>query len=120
VKNEDASSIAGSPSPGQGQEGFLILKYPGPLRQAQSGRFMQDAEQLAASMGLKAIVLTDGMDATVIPAGISELVQEMRTQSAALNRLAASNEALIQAMIESEGMDEDLPPRTYLNGKPTL
>lgn len=80
---------------------------------------MEGAEQLAASMGLKAIVMTDGMEATVVPAGIGDLIKEMRTQSAAINRLAQSNEMLVQAMAEGEGMDpEDRPATVGLNGRP--
>lgn len=80
---------------------------------------MQDVEELAESMGLKAIVLTDGMDATVIPPGIGDLINEMRSQSAAINRLAQSNEMLVQAMADSEGMDlEDRVPSVGLNGRP--
>lgn len=75
---------------------------------------------MAEEMGLKCLISSDGMDATVIPAGIGELVKVIGVQTEAVTRLAMSNEALIQAMIESEGMDEDLPPRTYLNGKSTL
>lgn len=120
VKNEGANSTVGSPLPGQGQEGFLILKYPGPLSREQSDRLAERANELAAKMGLRAITVTDGIDATVIPAGIGELVKAIGAQTEAVTRLAVSNEALVQAMIESEGMDEDFPPRTYLNGKPTL
>lgn len=43
------------------------------------------------------------------------LVQEMRQQTAATNRLAQSNEALVQAMAESDdGQDDE--PNTYLDG----
>lgn len=43
------------------------------------------------------------------------LVQEMRQQTAATNRLAQSNEALVQAMAESDG-DQDAEPTHYMDG----
>ena len=39
------------------------------------------------------------------------LVQEMRQQTAAANRLAQSNEALVQAMAEAEGVDSEGGPQ---------
>ena len=48
---------------------------------------------------------------------LTPLLQALSAQTAAINRLAASNEALVQAMCESEGMD-DLPSSTYLDGSP--
>lgn len=45
------------------------------------------------------------------------LVQEMRHQTAATNRLAQSNEALVQAMAESDDMD-DRAPAHYMDGSP--
>lgn len=117
MKNESESSSAGLPSHTPGQEGFLILKYPKALTEEVVDRIRQTAEPLAQEMGLKCLVFADGMDATVVPAGMSELVQEMRAQSAAINRLAASNEMLVQAMAEDQGMDEP-EPATYLSGRP--
>lgn len=49
--------------------------------------------------------------------GMAELIEAIREQTAAINRLVNSNAALIQAMAESEGMDEDdHHPGTYLDG----
>ena len=51
------------------------------------------------------------------PEGLSELIAAMKEQAAAINRLAKSNEALVQAMIDSEGMDNPEPgASSYLNG----
>lgn len=48
---------------------------------------------------------------------MKELVDAIRQQTAAIQQLAESNAALIQAMAESEGMDdEDREPSTYLDG----
>ena len=47
----------------------------------------------------------------------AELIAAMKEQTAAINRLAQSNEALVQAMIDSEGMDsQELGLSSYLNG----
>ena len=43
--------------------------------------------------------------------------QEMRTLTLAIRQLAQSNEALIQAMAEGDGMDE-AAPQVYMDGRP--
>lgn len=48
----------------------------------------------------------------------AQLMQAMQEQTDAINRLANSNAALIQAMAEAEGLDEDQEPTTYLDGSP--
>ncbi len=48
---------------------------------------------------------------------LAELIEAIRQQTDAINRLASSNAALVQAMAESEVMDEeDREPTTYLDG----
>lgn len=48
-----------------------------------------------------------------------QLLRALIAQTDAIHRLAASNEALVQAMAEAEGLDaEDLPPTLGLNGRP--
>lgn len=56
---------------------------------------------------------TPGLEACLI-----QLVQELKAQTAAITRLARSNEALVQAMAEAEGMDEGAMPRVDMSGKP--
>lgn len=47
----------------------------------------------------------------------AELIEAIRQQTDAINRLASSNAALVQAMAEAEGLDEDeRGPDTYLDG----
>lgn len=62
---------------------------------------------------------TTGGSLEPVPAdSLTLLISALHEQTAAINRLAASNEGLIQAMCESEGM-EDLPdPGTYMDGTP--
>lgn len=47
---------------------------------------------------------------------MSELIEAIRQQTAAINRMAESNMALVAAMAEAEGLDEDQEPTTYLDG----
>jgi hypothetical protein len=50
---------------------------------------------------------------------LAELIEAIRQQTDAINRLASSNAALVQAMAEAEGLDdEDQEPATYLDGSP--
>jgi hypothetical protein len=46
------------------------------------------------------------------------LIAALHEQTAAINRLAASNEMLVQAMAEGGDMGDDLPPTQYLDGSP--
>lgn len=47
----------------------------------------------------------------------AELIEAIRQQTDAINRLASSNAALVQAMAEAEGLDEEeRGPETYLDG----
>ena len=48
----------------------------------------------------------------------SQLMQAMREQTDAINRMADTQAALVQAMAEAEGLDEDQEPTTYLDGSP--
>ncbi|PZP97184.1 MAG: hypothetical protein DI587_18570 [Variovorax paradoxus] len=52
---------------------------------------------------------------------IAKLVRAMHLQTQAISRLAASNEALVQAMAEADNAgqgDTETPPRVGLNGRP--
>lgn len=46
----------------------------------------------------------------------AELMQAIQHQTDAINRLADTNSALIQALAEAEGLDEDQEPTIYLDG----
>lgn len=49
----------------------------------------------------------------------SQLMQAMREQTEAINRMADTQAALVQAMAEAEGLDdEEQEPATYLDGSP--
>lgn len=47
---------------------------------------------------------------------IRRLVEAMQEQAKAINALAQSNAALIEAMAEAEYEGEDMPSATYLDG----
>jgi hypothetical protein len=46
------------------------------------------------------------------------LLQALSEQTAAILRLAQSNEMLVQAMAEGDEQDPDAEPRTYMDGSP--
>lgn len=46
------------------------------------------------------------------------LIDALNGQSQAIQSLADSNMALVQAMAEDQGMDEGQEPRQYLDGSP--
>lgn len=50
---------------------------------------------------------------------LTQLLLALTKQADAINRLAQSNEMLVQAMAEGEGIEpEDRPPTVGLNGRP--
>lgn len=53
-----------------------------------------------------------------IPSGMEQLITALAQQTAAINRLAQSNEDLVQAMAQDGEMGDDMPPAKGLNGKP--
>ena len=46
------------------------------------------------------------------------LIDALNAQSQAIQALAESNMALVQAMAQDQGMDEGQEPRQYLDGSP--
>jgi hypothetical protein len=49
--------------------------------------------------------------------GMEELIKALHRQADAIDRLVASNQALIATMIEAEGVEDELP-KTFLDGTP--
>ena len=47
---------------------------------------------------------------------MEELIQALKEQTAAINALVESNAQLI--MVLAEGVDEDIPATTYMDGTP--
>lgn len=47
---------------------------------------------------------------------LQQLLLALQTQSEAITRLAASNEALIDLLVEQQEVDSEATPLTYLDG----
>lgn len=121
---QDAKQDAHGCSSGQGsqlsgQSGLLVAEYPGHLSPGQIERLEEVLKSVGEPMNLRPLILGGGVTAHVAPAGLDVLIQEMRANTASNNRIAASVEALVQAMAEAEGVDpEDVPATVGLNGRP--
>ncbi|WP_288897406.1 hypothetical protein [uncultured Delftia sp.] len=106
-------------------KGLLVVKFPGLLGKDAYSQIDQKVSEIAKSQGLHHLVTDGGADASLLPAGLDGLIQEMRAQREAMQaqtevigQLAASNFALVQAMAQDGEMGDDLPPTRGLNGKP--
>lgn len=99
---------------------LLVVKVAG-RQPAQTIEAMRLAlEPLALEIGAKILVSDGGADA-VLHQNLGPLVDAMTKQVAAINRLAASNEALVQAMAEADDSGSgDIPalPMRGLDGRP--
>lgn len=118
VQSDEPGSESGRQSHGHAPAGFLILKCPASLSQDYVDSLREMLTPVAESQGLQAMAVTEGLDIQVIPGSLGDLVDAMTIQSAAITRLAESNEMLVQAMAESGDCGEDLPATTYMNGEP--
>jgi len=120
--NAAASGLPNGPESQQNEQhtsfpaGLLVVRYPGTLSHEQSARMIQILEPMAETLNLKAMLLDAGADAH-IQTDNTALIAALGAQVEAINRLAASNEALVQAMAEAgdEG-DEPQDQGTYLDG----
>lgn len=98
--------------------GLLVVRYPGHLSMEQAQRLSLHLEPMAAKLNLNAMLLDCGADAH-IQTDNTALIAAMGAQVEAINRLAASNEALVQAMADAdEEGSEPAPSGTYMDGSP--
>ena len=99
--------------------GLLVVRYPGRMSEESIKVFKEHLEPMAKALNLGALVLDDGADAH-IQTDNTALIAAMGAQVEAINRLAASNEALVQAMAEAgdEEGDEPRDTGTYMDGSP--
>lgn len=96
---------------------LLVVKCSRRMTDDQLIDIRQWIKPLTDKMGIEGVVIGDDLDVSVHH-DLTPLVQAIGNQVAAINRLAASNEALVQAMAESEGVDtDDMAPRVGLNGR---
>lgn len=97
--------------------GQLIVRYQGALPAGAMQQIHEKLSPVAAALNLEPILLTQGEEPE--QSGIAALVTALGTQAAAIDRLAASNGALVQAMADAEE-DGDGPGHsaTYMDGSP--
>lgn len=104
----------GSEPQGFSPVGLLVVRIPCHVDMEQANRLKEALLPISKSLSLEVMVVDGGADAH-IQTDNRALLAAMAAQVEAINRLAASNEALVQAM--SEGEEEaDPEPETYLDG----
>lgn len=113
---------SGQPSHGQEPAGCLILRFQQRISQETATLVREQMAPLAAKLNLETMVLDQGAEAE-IRYRQDPIIAALQEQTAALNRLASSNESLSQAvsslideMANAEPEDSDAEPRTYLDG----
>lgn len=106
----------GQPSVGPEPEGFLILRVKGVLSQTMYEQARESLAPIGKKMNLQVMVVDEGSEVDV-RYNHDPLVAAIRDQITAINRLAESNQALVQAIAEGDGMD-DMAPTTYMDGSP--
>jgi hypothetical protein len=94
--------------------GLLQVRVPGVISQEQAGYLQAQIEETATALNLEPLILFGGAEAS-IHTDNTALIAAMHAQVEAINRLAASNEALVQAMAEAED-EEDEQPGRYMDG----
>jgi hypothetical protein len=92
----------------------------------QSDQPISAAQQEAVKRMLAPIVRSLSAELAVLPCGVSAsfspdlmpLVDALTVQTAAINRLAQSNELLVQAMSEGGDLPDEGMSTTFLDGSP--
>ncbi len=109
-----------SEQPTSSRAGLLQVRIPGRLSMEQAAYLQAQIEQTANALNLEPLILFDGAEAS-IQTDNTALIAAIGAQVEAINRLAASNEALVQAMAEAGGEEEGDEPGTsgtYMDGSP--
>lgn len=113
---------SGQPSHGQEPAGCLILRFKGRIDEQTALLAKKLVDPIAERLNLQAMVLDQGAEVE-IRYSQDPIIAALQEQTAALNRLASSNESLSQAvsslideMANAEPEDSDAEPRTYLDG----
>ena len=92
-------------------KGALIITTDHHLTDTQTALLSKYADEAAKELGLTPIVLDGGMKAEVSH-DLSGLIAAITAQTKAINHLAGSNMALVEAMTGPEGESGE----QYLNG----
>lgn len=116
VPSAESGLPSGLPSPGQEPAGCLILRVPF-LSEQMFVSLKESVMPLAQSLNLEVMVLDASVEVEVRYSQDPILVA-LRDQIIAINRLAQSNEMLVQAMAEGDGIDDGRPATQYLDGSP--
>lgn len=96
---------------------LLVVKMPAGAGQADLESLRAYLQSALSQLNLEPLVIEDGMDAQ-LHHNLDPLIGAITKQTQAINRLATSNEMLVLAMAESEGVDEQRIPSVGLNGRP--
>lgn len=92
-------------------ESLLVISTDRPMKEESRQFLLKQLTPIAQSMGMKPLVLSDGLQAGV-HSDISPLLTAMLEEQKATNRLLAE---LVTALAE-EGQDPDAQPARYLDG----
>lgn len=122
VSSAESGLPSGQPSHGQEPAGYLILRFKGPIDQQTALLAQEYVAPIAERLNLQAMVLDQNTDVE-IRYSQDPIIAALHEQTAALNRLASSNESLSQAVQslidEMANADEEVSdgePSTYLDG----
>lgn len=97
---------------------LLVVTNPHPLTMEQRKRMEDSLAPIADRMGVQMLVLDGGVTAQLQP-GIQGLLDEQKKQTAILERMAAQQSLLIQALAEDQDeQGPDARPLTYMDGSP--
>ena len=95
------------------EKSLLVLSTSKPITQQQKELMAEAITPIANSMGMAALILTDGIEVG-IHSDIRPLMQAMIDKQQTTNELLA---ALVDALAE-DGGDPDAPPARYMDGTP--
>ncbi|WP_245586478.1 hypothetical protein [Metapseudomonas resinovorans] len=93
------------------EQSLLVVRTDKPMERETRLFLLDQLKQIAEPMGMKPLVLSDGLQAG-IHSDIRPLLESMVAEQQKTNSLLA---ALVEALAE-EGQDPDAPPARYLDG----
>lgn len=96
---------------------LLVVNVPFPIKAEVRERLTQHLAGTADRLNCELVVLEAGITAQLQPS-VSDLLAEQRKQTALLEQIATQNLALIEALADDNGLDEDAPQLNYLSGAP--
>lgn len=96
---------------------LLVISVPFPLKAEVREKLAGVLKGTADRLDCELLVLEAGITAQLQP-GVSDLLTEQKKQTALLEQIASQNLALIEALADDNGQDEDAPQLNYLSGAP--